>query len=558
MERDFLTVEPPPAFEYRSFEPGDPLLYLMPAAQCVDGVLRLTPAAQVQWGDAWRDEPYDLSHGFSTSFEFQIADCDPERGGGDGFTFNIHSYVSTRLVPMDINGTPERFCVQFVTRRDEGRGDPSGNFIRVFFYGELWAVYDMGGPAQVSGTTFNLKDGQPHVVTIEVVEGHKLRVWLGTWKMKRSDLLFERAGTYFDHFERAYVGFTSSTGDAFCRQDILRWSLTAGPAIKPARRPPLVAWWPGNNSREDVVAAHNPVQTEQIDYADGQVGRAFAIGTNSWLEIRPSVLLDVGSSQGFTLEAWVKPAEDAYAEPGGGVIFEWHANALRLGTTASGLYGDITEMDGELTAMHEIVSPNDIIERGVFSYVALTYDRPTGVAKLYCNGGMVREETYGSFCIPTTETLRIGQHPPNRPFRGLIDEPKIYSRALSDEEITANYQTGLAGASTGLTITGVVSDENGEPMRGVTIVLHNLDTSSRSRSGRFQSTDRKGAFKFTDVPAGFNYQVFPLEDTERYRPTVYELPNLHEPQRLSFSRRPELLAAQKSEGDAEPGGDSKK
>lgn len=539
MERDFLTVEPPPTFEYGHFEPGDPLLHLI-YAECTGSVLRLTPAAENRLGDAWRDEAYDLSHGFSTSFEFQIADCDTERGGGNGFTFNIHSYATTHLVPVDVNGIPQHFCVQFITRRDEGRGDPSGNFIRVFFYGETWVVYDLDNPSPPERPSFQLKDGQPRTITIEIVEGHKLRVWLGAWKRRRSTLLFERAGTYFDHFKWAYVGFTSSTGDAFCRQDILRWTFTKGPAIKPAPRPPLVAWWPGNNSPVDVAGGHNPVQTGQLNYADGQVGRAFAIGTNSWLEIHPSVLLDVGSGQGFTLEAWVKP------DGGGGAIFEWDANALRLSATAARIYCDMTELEGETTATHSFGSPDLILEPGSFNHVAMTYDRPTGVAKLYCNGGLVKTETVGSFLIPTNETLRVGQHPPNNPFGGLIDEPKIYSRCLSEEEITASYQAGLAHTSAGVTVSGVVTDQHGEKMRGVTIVLHNLDTSSHSRSGRFQSTDRNGAFAFTDVPKGYNYQVFPLEDSVNYQPPVYELPNLQESQRLSFTRRPELKELKKS------------
>lgn len=531
MERDFLIIERPPTFEYDGFEPGDPLLYLMPHARIVPGgVLRLTPAQHDAWGSAWRDEMLDLSHGFSTTFEFRIAECDAERGGGDGFAFNIHTYVSTHLVPQNENGTPEYFTVQFITRREEERGDPSGNFIRVIFYGETWVVHE---------PDFDLKSGRAYTVTVEVVEGHVLRVWLGDWRRRRGQLLFERPGTFFDHFKWAYVGFSAGNDLAYCNHDILRWSFTAGPEIKPARRPSLVAWWPGNNTAEDVAGGHNPVGTEHIQYAAGRVGRAFSCGINSWLEVRPSVLLDVGSSpRGFTLEAWVKPAADAYAEPGGGMVFEWDGGVLALGVTTSSIHAHVWSIEGEVNESHEFVVPGNILEPEVFSHVVMTYDRPNGVAKLYCNGGPVATETFGSFLIATTGTLRLGQHPPNGAFRGLIDEPKIYSRALSDDEVTASYQAGLAGTSAGVTVSGVVSDENGERLRGITIVLHNVDTSSHSRSGRFTATDRKGAFNFADVPKGFNYRVFPLLDGERYQPPAHELENLQEPRRVGFSRRP--------------------
>lgn len=553
MERDFLTIEPPPVFEYDSFEPDAPLLRLI-NAECTDGVARLTQAVGDRRGDAWRDEPYDLSRGFSTTFEFQITDCDPELGGGDGFAFNVRSHYYTGIpdAPVGVGGTPDGLCVQFVTQRNEGAGDPSDNFIRVFFYEELWAVYDLSGD-----NGFNLKDGQPHVITIEIVEGHKLRVWRGTWRRKRSDLLFEQPGTYFDHFQRAYVGLTASTGLAFCRQDIRRWSLTAGPAIKPVRRPSLVAWWPANGSAEDVAGGHYSV-SEVIHYGDGQVGQALGLGANSLLRILPSVLLDVGSSpEGFTLEVWVRPSADIGGVPGGGTIFEWEGRAMEFGVTTTRPHALIVEMDGQNTIDHSFVAPDDVIETGVYNHVALTYDRPTGVAKLYCNGAQVATETFRSFCVPTTQALLIGRHREGRQFLGTIDEPKLYSRALSGEEIAASYQLGLAHAAASVTVSGGVWDVNGEPLRGVAVVLRNVDTSSRSRPGRIHYTDKKGAFSFVDVPKGCNYQVFLLEGAEYYRPAVYDLPNLQEPQRLSFSGTG-LLGARKSVGDAEPRGDEKK
>ncbi len=539
MERDFLTIEPPPTFEYDGFAGDDPLLYVMHHAQIVPGgVLRLTPAEHDAWGSAWRDEMLDLSHGFSTTFECRVAECDPERGGGDGFAFNIHTYITTHLVPQNENGTTEYFTVQFITRREEERGDPSGNFIRVIFYGETWVVHNPG---------IDLKSGQVYTVTVEVAEGHILRVWLGNWRRRRGDLLFERQGTFFDHFKWAYVGFSAGNDLAYCNHDILRWSFTAGREIKPARRPPLVAWWPGNDTAEDVAGGHNPVNAQDIQYADGQVGRAFSCGTNSWLQIRPSVLLDVGSCQGFTLEAWVKPAGGA---GGGGAVFEWDGLAIQLVAIPSSISGSVKGVSGETDEMHSFATSDGGVQPEVFSHVAMTYDRPTGVAKLYRNGVRVKEEVFGSFLIPTTGPLYVGQHPLNAPFNGLIDEPKIYGRCLTDEEIEASHRAGGAGAGAGVTVSGVVSDENGEGLRGVTLVLRNLDTSGASRSGRFASTDRRGAFVFRDVPKGYHYQVFPLESAEQYAPPLHDLPDLNEPQRVSFKRGSLLLKTQRPAGDA--------
>ena len=59
---------------------------------------------------------------------------------------------------------------------------------------------------------------------------------------------------------------------------------------------------------------------------------------------------------------------------------------------------------------------------------------------MYCNGTNVATATLGSFTPQTTSPLHLGYRPyDNTRFAGLLDEPAIYSRALSTDEIQAVY-----------------------------------------------------------------------------------------------------------------------
>jgi hypothetical protein len=97
-------------------------------------------------------------------------------------------------------------------------------------------------------------------------------------------------------------------------------------------------------------------------------------------------------------------------------------------------------------AWHTIQTEAGIVTVNVFQHVALTYDKTTAVAKMYCNGEVVLEQKMGKFKPRTTYDLYLGRRLPTRGesyvFAGLIDEVSIYKRALSDREITAIYKAG--------------------------------------------------------------------------------------------------------------------
>lgn len=225
--------------------------------------------------------------------------------------------------------------------------------------------------------------------------------------------------------------------------------LTVNPP-PPCVMPPagLVSWWPGSGDAADISGGNNGVFFG-ASYSEGQVGQAFSFGgSGNYVRVPASPSLNLGVGGGLTVEAWINPADSL-----SGPIVEWAMNGvyavlLWANTLNPGsLYGAVFGTDGGSRILQ---SPAGILQPGVFQHVAMTYDKPSGVARLMVNGAVVAESNLGTFTPRTASDLYIGYRPPTSPggpvsFRGKIDEVSIYSRALAASEIEAIYEAGVSG-----------------------------------------------------------------------------------------------------------------
>jgi len=93
----------------------------------------------------------------------------------------------------------------------------------------------------------------------------------------------------------------------------------------------LVSWWPGEGNGNDAMGANNGT-LENTGFSSGEVGQAFNLNaTNADVKIPASATLNVGTNNGFTLEAWVSCSNPAARNP----IFEWNQGD---GTTPWGVH----------------------------------------------------------------------------------------------------------------------------------------------------------------------------------------------------------------------------
>jgi alpha-tubulin suppressor-like RCC1 family protein len=244
-----------------------------------------------------------------------------------------------------------------------------------------------------------------------------------------------------------------SWGQLFVAAFLVIFAVAGQPARAQCTPPPvgIVSWWPGQGNAHDVIGTNNGILEGGLGFIQGEVGQAFFFNTtNLDVKIPPSASLNLGVSNGFTLEAWILCSNSAALNP----IFEWNRAD---GTTQWGvhfyvgaggpgtLWANVVDTNG---FWHTISSPTGTIASNVFQHVALTYDQTTGAATLYCNGLIFGQANLGIFTPQTTYNLYLGHRPgpeANYTFSGLIDEPSIYNRALSADEIAAIYNSGSAG-----------------------------------------------------------------------------------------------------------------
>ncbi len=84
-----------------------------------------------------------------------------------------------------------------------------------------------------------------------------------------------------------------------------------------------------------------------------------------------------------------------------------------------------------------------------FQHVAVTYDKASGIARLFHNGQVVKEQYLGTVTPQTSYDLYMGYRPSgtasgNR-FYGLMDEVSLYNRALKPAEILSIFEAGATG-----------------------------------------------------------------------------------------------------------------
>jgi hypothetical protein len=162
--------------------------------------------------------------------------------------------------------------------------------------------------------------------------------------------------------------------------------------------------------------------------------------------------LDVGSSNGLTIECWIKPADLSVRRP----LVEWN-NSSTFGVHfyvsqdwAGGggpgdLFANITDTGAN---WHPVFTGPGVLNTSNWQHVAVTYDRTSGLGKLYLNGAQVASENLGSFTPQTSYDLYLGRRASPEvvaPYMGLMDEVSVYSRALSQTEIQNIYNAGSLG-----------------------------------------------------------------------------------------------------------------
>jgi hypothetical protein len=215
-------------------------------------------------------------------------------------------------------------------------------------------------------------------------------------------------------------------------------ALRIRPALEPLEDrtvPSLVAAYAFNegsgSTAADASGTGNTGTIAGATWAAGKFDQALAFnGTSSWVTVAGSSSLNL--TTGMTLEAWVRPTA---AAP------DWTAAVIkeRPGGLAYALYaadgagkppaGYINQDGADVHATGPAVLPLN-----TWTHLAATYDGST--IRLYVNGSQVASTARTGAITTSTSPLRIGGDSVwGEYFTGLIDEVRVYNRALSQTEI---------------------------------------------------------------------------------------------------------------------------
>jgi len=213
----------------------------------------------------------------------------------------------------------------------------------------------------------------------------------------------------------------------------------------------LVSWWPGDGNANDIVGNNPGTLVGDTTFISGKVDQAFSFdGNGDFVSVPDDNSLDLGTGD-FSIDAWIKTDSTRTVNTimdkrvdnrsTGGPITGYHFFLF----TSSGRLG-VQMADGGFTNFISSTSVRD----GEFHHVAVTVDRDSATGgKLYVDGTTVLTfvPTSRSGSLDNNADFLIGGHMdfPGGVFDGEIDELELYNRALSQSEIQAIFNAGIAG-----------------------------------------------------------------------------------------------------------------
>jgi len=207
----------------------------------------------------------------------------------------------------------------------------------------------------------------------------------------------------------------------------------------------LVAYYPMDETQGDIYdysGQGNHGTNNGASYgAAGKVGYGLEFDGSDDVTIVNNEAL---SPESITLSAWVKAS----------AIDDWNGIITNIDTTSPrhglnlqvGTSQDIASLIYDGAGGGGYINSTTVPAVDTWYHVVLTHNSPDNRSIFYVNGNNERETTaYGLAYLSGTDTIigRFYTDSTGLRFKGIIDEVRIYNRALSDDEVKNLYHKGL-------------------------------------------------------------------------------------------------------------------
>ena len=205
----------------------------------------------------------------------------------------------------------------------------------------------------------------------------------------------------------------------------------------------LTAWWPGDESGDDVVGTNHGTLVEGASFGTGAVGGAFAINGGA---VQLSAQPDFDGA--FTIEAWVifdgQDFNNYHSVFNNDQMFLRKNNDLEGGAFAIFIKLD----DGSVEPRAQSITHAAV---GEWTHLAGTWDGHE--LRLFVNGELEGASERSGTLAETSTPAQIGRGEQSDVigpiFHGLIDELSLYDRALDADGLDAIFSAGSGGKCRG-------------------------------------------------------------------------------------------------------------
>lgn len=261
----------------------------------------------------------------------------------------------------------------------------------------------------------------------------------------------------------------------------------------------LVAYYPFSGSANDLSGNGNNGTVYGATLAPDRFGNpnsAYSFdGVNDYIRVNYSNSLSFPHN--LTVSAWIKTTDTA-----GGIAHEHNGGGsgnFAFGVQNGGKFRFGQSYDAYYSELYDSVYVND----WTWHLLVGVFDDTNDQVKHYVDGTLVfsRAETNSLPDYPID--LIIGDE--NNflyPWGGMIDEVRLYNRALSDTEISAlyRYESGL------YSISGRVTDSGGNGIGGVTISAGTAGSTATDGNGNYTIGNLSaGTYTLTPSKAGYSF-----------------------------------------------------
>jgi len=209
----------------------------------------------------------------------------------------------------------------------------------------------------------------------------------------------------------------------------------------------LVGYWgfeegEGTDAEDLSGAGNDGVIVGDAEWKPGKVGTALAFERAGEINVQIVDSETIDISEQITMSAWIKPSEIYIGDV-------WQERNCIIAKRRA-YYLDISETGNLACYMYNVQPQEWLLGEtdltgllGTWIHVAATYDGQE--QRLYVNGKLdVAVKKTGSIAV-NEDPLAIGWVDNNRYFDGLIDEVKLWSRALSEDELSGMLSVEAKG-----------------------------------------------------------------------------------------------------------------